>query len=76
MKELKLASNDDVLDRDEKVLNLRKRYKDQFTKLLGQQRMNKMFHAEGRFHQVLIKAMKRQQRIGGAQPNRPQFRKN
>ena len=69
-------SNDDVLDRDEKVLNLRKRYKEQFTKLLGPQRLNRMFGAEGRFHQLLIKAIKRQQRIRGVQGNRPLLRKN
>ena len=67
-------NNDDVLDRDEKVLNLRKRYKEQFAKLLGPQRMNRMFGAEGRFHQLLIKAIKRQQRVRGVQGNR--LRKN
>jgi hypothetical protein len=70
------SGNDDVLDRDEKVLNLRKHYKEQFTKLLGPQRMNRMFGAEGRFHQILIKAIKRQQRIRGGQGNRPLLRKN
>ena len=78
LKGLNIAANgnDDVLDRDEKVLNLRKRYKEQFTKLLGPQRMNRMFGAEGRFHQLLIKAIKRQQRIRGVQGNRPLLRKN
>ncbi|MBC7888822.1 MAG: hypothetical protein H7Z13_13170 [Ferruginibacter sp.] len=61
-KELKTTIKDDVdvLDRDEKVLNLRKRYKDQFTKVLGQQRMNRIFNAEGRFRQLLIKSMRNQ----------------
>lgn len=61
-KELKTTIKDDadVLDRDEKVLNLRKRYRDQFTKVLGQQRMNRIFHAEGRFRQLLIKSMRNQ----------------
>jgi len=70
------AGSGDVLDRDEKVLNLRKRYKDQFTKLLGPQRMNRMFGAEGRFRQILIKAIKRQQKQRNIQPNRPQLRRN
>ena len=70
-----VSANDDVLGRDEKVLNLRKSYKEQFTKLLGQQRMNRMFGAEGRFRQVLIKAIKRQQKLRGGQGNRAQLRK-
>ena len=59
----------DVLDRDEKVLNLRKRYKDQFSKILGQQRMNRIFNAEGRFRQLLIKSMRNQNQRPKA--NRP-----
>ncbi|MEP7143950.1 MAG: hypothetical protein ABI707_13805 [Ferruginibacter sp.] len=61
-KELKTTIKDDVdvLDRDEKVLNLRKRYRDQFSKILGQQRMNRIFNAEGRFRQLLIKSMRNQ----------------
>ena len=55
-----IAGNDNVLDRDEKVLSVRKRYKDQFTNVLGAQRMNRMFGAEGRFRQVLINVMRRQ----------------
>ncbi|MEP7106594.1 MAG: hypothetical protein ABI760_01405 [Ferruginibacter sp.] len=61
-KELKTIIKDDVdvIDRDEKVLNLRKRYRDQFTKVLGQQRMNRIFNAEGRFRQLLIKSLRNQ----------------
>ena len=73
-KELKTTVKDDqdILDRDEKVLNLRKRYKDQFVKVLGTQRMNRMYGAEGRFRRVLIKAMqmRRQNRV-----NRPMMRR-
>ena len=61
-KELKLLKKDntDVLERDEKVLNLRKNYKDQFAKILGAQRVNDMYKAESKFHLLLIKAMKKQ----------------
>ena len=65
-KELKTTINhgNDALDRDEKVLNLRKSYKEQFSNVLGQQRMNKIFNAEGRFRNLLIKSMRDQnQRI-------------
>ncbi len=75
LKALKVPSSDevDVLDRDEKVLNLRKSYKDQFTKLLGAQRMNRLYGAEGRFRQVLIKAIKQRR---AAQQIRPRMRRN
>jgi hypothetical protein len=65
-KELKTTINhgNDALDRDEKLLNLRKSYKDQFSNVLGPQRMNKIFNAEGRFRNLLIKSMRDQnQRI-------------
>lgn len=55
-----ISDNQDVIDRDEKVLNLRKRYRDQFTKVLGPDRMNRMFNAEARFRQLLIKSLRRQ----------------
>lgn len=55
-----ITNEKDVLPRDEKVLNLRKRYSDQFTNILGQQRMNRIFNAEGRFRQLLIKSMRAQ----------------
>ncbi|MES2429953.1 MAG: hypothetical protein V4556_03390 [Bacteroidota bacterium] len=54
-----VKGNEDVLDRDEKVLNIRKKYKDQFQKILGQDRMNRLYSAEGKFHKVLIKAMRK-----------------
>lgn len=67
--------NPDVLDRDEKVLNLRKSYKEQFTKILGPQRVNNMYNAEGRFHQLLFKAMRKQNQLQN-RPVRPLQRRN
>jgi CRISPR/Cas system-associated endonuclease Cas1 len=66
--------NPDVLERDEKVLNLRKSYRDRFTKILGPQRVNNMYNAEGRFRQLLFKAMRKQNQLQN-RPNRP-FRRN
>jgi len=68
------AGNEDVLDRDEKVLNIRKRYKEQFSKVLGGDRVNKMFSAEGRFRQILIKAMRNQKQQRQQNINRPKQR--
>ncbi len=74
--ELKGVVQDDqnVIDRDEKVLNLRKKYRDEFTRVLGPQRMNRLYNAEGRFRQILIKAIKNQ-RLQRNNTNRPLQRK-
>ena len=78
LKGLKLAAkndeNADQIDEDEKVLNLRKSYRERFTSVLGQQRVNRLFGADKRFRQLLIKAYKRQQRTGPA--IRPNLRRN
>jgi hypothetical protein len=75
-KELKatiLQHDENIIERDEKVLAIRKRYKDEFTRVLGDKRMNRMFSAEVRFRGMLIKAMKQKQ---NRQQNRQQFRQN
>ncbi len=79
-----IGRGNDALERDEKVLNLRKSYKEQFSNVVGQQRMNKMYNAEGRFRNLLIKSMRNQNQnqnqrpsnnriergAGGSRPNR------
>ena len=75
-KEIAVAvkGNDDVLDRDEKVLNIRKKYKDQFSKVLGnQQRVNQLFNAQNKFRKLLIKALQQRQMKRGLK-NRPGLR--
>ena len=73
LKAIKLSNPDDVLDRDEKVLALRKSYKEQFTKIIGAPRVNNMYNAEGKFRQLLFKAMRQNQ----SRPNaNRQFRGN
>ncbi|MEO7766238.1 MAG: hypothetical protein ABIS01_02390 [Ferruginibacter sp.] len=59
-KELKATIKDDadILERDENVLNVRKKYKGQFNNVLGQERTNRVFSAEGKFRQLLIKTMR------------------
>lgn len=61
--------NPDVIEKEEKVVNIRKRYRDQFTKLLGAQRMNRMFTAETDFRKLLIRTLQRQRQKGNL--NRP-----
>ena len=73
--EMKTAVSDDqdIIERDEKVLNLRKHYRDRFVKILGQQRMNRMFGAEVNFRRLLIKAMRKQRQL--RQQNKPLLRR-
>jgi len=62
-----VKNDQDVLDRDQKILDIRKNYKDQFIKIIGPDRTNRLFEAEGKFRQLLIQAIQRRQamRQGG-----------
>lgn len=57
--------NGDVLDNEQKLLDIRKKYKPSFEKFLGPQKLNNLFNAERDFRNVLIKRLKnqRQQRL-------------
>jgi hypothetical protein len=66
-----VKDDQDVLETEEKVLNIRKKYKDQFSKVLGTNRVNKMFNAEGRFRQLLIKSIRNQRQLQRNNPKRP-----
>ncbi len=48
----------DVIDNEEKILNIRKKYRPEFEKVLGTPRMNKLFTAEKEFRGVLIRQLK------------------
>ena len=50
--------NGDVLDTEEKLLNIRKKYKPSFEKILGEQKLNQLFTAERDFRNVLIRRLK------------------
>lgn len=67
IKEKKEDDNDDVIDNEQKVIDIRKKYRDQFVKIIGQQRMNRLFNAERDFRRILINRIKnRPIRPGGA----------
>lgn len=53
--------NGDALDNEEKLLNIRKKFKPSFEKVIGQQRLNKLFNAERDFRSVLIRRLKDRQ---------------
>ena len=65
LKDRKGAEDDDVIDQEQKVIDIRKKYKEQFIRVIGQPRMNKLFHAERDFRRILIN------RIKNRQQNRP-----
>ena len=48
----------DVIENDERLLNIRKKYRPEFVKVLGESRMNKLFSAEREFRGVLLQHLK------------------
>jgi len=51
----------DPIDNEEKVLNVKKRYRSEFIKVLGQQKTNTLFNAEKEFRGVLMRQLKNKQ---------------
>ncbi len=52
----------DNIKREEKILNVKKKYQGQFTKVLGsQQRMNRLYNAQDKFRKLLIRALQQRQ---------------
>ncbi len=51
----------DVIDNEEKVLNLRKRYRSEFVLVIGQEKMNKLFTAEKDFRGALLRKLRNPQ---------------
>ncbi|MBS1735199.1 MAG: hypothetical protein JSS98_01165 [Bacteroidetes bacterium] len=54
----KNPSSNDVLENEQQLLNVRKKYRASFEKVLGPQKMNNLFNAERDFRNVLIKRLK------------------
>ena len=52
---LKDSKDDDVLVRQQKLLDIRKKYRNDFIKILSQERVNRLFMAENRFAELLKK---------------------
>ena len=57
--------NGNVLDNEQELLNIKKKYSPSFEKVLGPQKLNRFFNAEKEFRNILIKRLKsqRQQKI-------------
>ena len=60
--------NKDVVETEQKILDVRKRYKDRFAGVIGQPRVNRFFQAEGEFRRVLLNQLKHR-------PNRPMLQR-
>lgn len=51
----------DVLENEEKVLNLKKKYKSEFIKAVGEQKTTAFYNAEREFRGVLLRQLKNRQ---------------
>ena len=73
LKQLMVANKGgDVIDNEEKVLNLRKRYRSEFVRVVGQPKMNKLFMAEKDFRGALLRKLRNSQN----QQRQPNFKGN
>jgi len=79
--EMKAALRDnqsDVIENDERILNIRKRYRAEFSNVLGQDRVNTLFRSENEFRGILMRRLKNreeQQRSGNKPLNKPMWRR-
>src|SRR6185312_701351 len=60
IRQLRSNKSDDVLENEQKLLDIRKKYKPSFEKILGPQRLNDLYSAEKDFRNVLIRSLKEQ----------------
>jgi hypothetical protein len=54
----------DVIDNDERILNIRKHYRAEFANVLGQDRVNTLFRSENEFRGMLMRRIKNRQQQG------------
>jgi hypothetical protein len=67
------SKDNDILERQQQMLNIRKKYKNDFSNILSADRTNKLYEAEGKFRDMVRKELqerremleKRQQKRGG-----------
>ena len=59
MTENKLSG--DAIDNEEKILNVKKRFKSEFIKVIGQPKTNTLFNSEREFRGVLMRQLKNKQ---------------
>ncbi len=59
--EVRGVDRKDVMKSDQQLLDIRKKYQSSFEKILGPQRLNRLFNAERDFREVLIRRLKDRQ---------------
>ncbi len=65
--EIRNIKGGEVIENEEQLLNIRKKYKPSFERILGSQKLNSLFNAERDFRTVLIRRLKNRapQRLNG-----------
>lgn len=58
MKQALRQNNSDVIDNDEHILNIRKRYRNEFSGVLGGDRVNTLFRSENEFRGALMRQLR------------------
>ena len=58
VRDLRRNKSDDALKNEERLLDIRKKYKPSFEKILGAQKLNDLYNAERDFRTVLIRQLK------------------
>jgi Skp family chaperone for outer membrane proteins len=68
--EIRGVSGSDELSRQQSALNIKKKYQDKFTKILGNERTNSFYVKDGEFRKKLVERLRnmRQQNQGGRKP--------
>ena len=59
---LRNGGEEDVLTRQQKALDIRKKYKNDFVKILGADRTNKLFQAEDKFREMVKRELQNRQK--------------
>ena len=72
------ASNQDPLERQQKMLDIRKKYREEFSKSLGRDRANKVFNSTDHFRGMVKRAAENRKKSGNQQrpPQRMHQKRN
>ncbi len=76
--EVRAIKIDNEIERQQAILNVKKKFQDRFTKILGAERTNNFFIKDAEFRKKLIERLKnmRQQNQNGFKPRQQQLRRS
>jgi len=69
---MQAGRNEDVLERQQKMLDIRKKYRPEFSRILTPARTNKLFEAEGRFRDMIKRELQQRRALQDGRLNRRQ----